>query len=139
MPFKSDMGLADLIAQRDALDAFMKKAKADLADLNGRIKEVAAPLVARAYERDAKAEGTVRFTADNHTFKCEVGKTVKWDSAMLQGIASQMVPAAAALLFKIEYSVPEAQFKAINDDVLSRSLLQARTVKYGDPKITLDD
>jgi hypothetical protein len=139
MPFDNDTSLAQLVQFRDAAEAEMQAAKRAVSDLNERIKSVAAPLLLNGYERAGKHDGTIRFVSGNHQFKCEVGKRVTWDSGLLAALAAQMDPREAALLFKVDYSVPEAQFKGITDTALRHNLTQARTVKYAEPKITLAD
>jgi hypothetical protein len=37
---------------------------------------------------------------------------------------------------KIEFSVPEKNFKALPDDELKDRLMDARTVKYGNPTVS---
>lgn len=139
MPFGDGGKLIELVEARDAEEVTLAKSKARLADLNEQIKIVTAPLVATAYDHADKPDGTVRFACDNHIFKCEVAKRVTWDSDRLAMLAADMEPGAARGLFKIEYSVPETKFKAVTDTILRHNLTAARTVKYGEPKITLAD
>jgi hypothetical protein len=139
MPFGTGDKLITLINNRDVAEHSLKLIKKQLEGINEQIKTLASSMIAPVYEREGKADGTIRFVSDNHLFKCVLPKRVEWDSGKLANVARDMPPGEAALLFKIEYSVPEARFKSITDTILRHNLMQARTVKYGEPKITLAD
>lgn len=70
--------------------------------------------------------------------KGEVDKTVTWDSKKLMDLASTMPFADVLAFFKIKFEVPEATYKSLlPSDPKKAAIDAARTVKYGDVKVTL--
>lgn len=93
-----------------------------------------------AFDQAEKVHGTVNLPLQNGlTAKCEITKKVEWDSDKLMDVAKTMPWDRVVKLFKIAFSVPEKIYDGIDavDPELRKKLDEARTVKYGAPKITL--
>ena len=91
--------------------------------------------LADALSEQGKTHGQFSFDADGYKLTGEVKATVKWNSDALRGIAQTLPHDTVARIFKIEFSVPEKTYSTITDDKLLARLVEARTVKYSDPKI----
>lgn len=131
--------LAVLLGSRDKINAEIADRKAALAEIEAAIQTTAKPFADVAYNREGKPDGTVKFAIGSRIFKAVISKTVKYDTEKLQSIAGSIPWADAEKIFKIEFDVPERAFKAIEDAELRKRISEARTVKYGAPKITSDD
>lgn len=83
-----------------------------------------------------KNHGQHTFEEEGLKLTAEITARVKWDSAKLEAIASKMPWHEAQRLFKIDFSVPEKNYAAVRDEKLLDQLIDARTVKYSEPKIT---
>ena len=83
-----------------------------------------------------KNHGQHTFEADGFKLTAEITARVKWDSTKLEAIASKMPWHEAQRLFKIDFSVPEKNYSAVRDEKMLDQLIDARTVKYSEPKIT---
>ena len=125
-----------MLGVRETLEAEIKDRKAALDEINKSILAVAKPHAEAAYTREGKNDGTVSFAIGSRVFKSVISKTVKYDTEKLQSIAGSIPWADAEKLFKIEFDVPERAFNAVTDADLKKRLTEARTVKYGAPKIT---
>lgn len=93
----------------------------------------------QSYKNENKLSGDLTLLTDAGKIKASISKTVKWDSKKLQAIASTMSWAEAQGVFKIDFTVPEANYTAAQNlkPELAEKLLDARTVKYGDLKLTI--
>lgn len=92
----------------------------------------------KLFSESGKSAGDITISVDGAgKFKASIGKTVRWDSSKLQSIAAGMSWSEASSIFKIDFSVPEVNFKAAKsmNPALAEKLIEARTVKYGDLKI----
>ncbi len=139
MTFGQGQHLKKLISERDRLDKEMAALKTERAAVEDAILSIADPLAAAAYKRANKVDGTVPFALDNEMFKSVIDKRVSYDSEALQRIAGSIPFEKAMSLFKVEYSISEKVFQAITDADLKKRITDARTVKYGAPKITTTD
>jgi hypothetical protein len=139
MPFEQAGTLIQMLDDRGALEREIGQLKGRLTQLNRRINEAAKPALESAYLREGKPSGIIRFPVGNHFFKAEVDKRVTWDSDILHGVAVELPPEQAGELFKVTYTMAETAFKAITDPKLKAKLTTARTVKYGEPKISVAD
>lgn len=83
-----------------------------------------------------KPDGSLTFTRDGMKFKAEISKTVKWDNAKLQAVASTMPWTTVERLFDIKFSVPELKFKSIIDEDLLTKLTDARTTTRSPVKVS---
>lgn len=68
------------------------------------------------------------------TFK--ISQRVDWDSNVLESIANTLPWEQVRRIMKIEFSVPEKNFKALEENELKDRLMDARTVKYGNPTVS---
>jgi hypothetical protein len=124
--------LRDLVATQTSI---INAAKAEVDTIQ---QELRSRFEARLTEYLAQADkqhGQHTFEVDGVKLTAEVKATVKWDSTALEGIASKMPWPEAQRLFKIDFSVPEKNYNAIRDEKLLDQLIDARTVKYSEPKI----
>lgn len=124
-----------LFSDRALIEASIAECKARLAETNQAIATRFHDQIANAYQREGKQGGVVRISLDGKSYRVDTDKTVKWDSDECQRIAGSIPFEVAVEVFKIEYSVTETIFKAV-DDELRAKLMKARTVKYHEPKIT---
>lgn len=122
--------LRDAIAQAEQ---WKVDVAARLSALQNELCERVSSEARQLFAAAGKQAGDVTFTtADGVKLKASISKTVKWDNAQLQAIASSMDWAMAQRVFDISFKVPESTFKAIPDPKLVAKLEAARTVKYGD-------
>lgn len=73
----------------------------------------------------------------NFKVKASISKSVKWDGAALQKIASGMTWEEIQHYFKISFSMAEAIYKALPPGDLKKNVEAARTTKYADMKVEL--
>jgi hypothetical protein len=90
--------------------------------------------LADALTEQGKVHGQHSFDADGFKLTGEVKATVKWNSDALRGIAQTLPHDQVNRLFKIEFSIPEKNYATITDDKLLARIVEARTVKYSEPK-----
>lgn len=131
--------LQDMLAERTTLERNIGSLKGQLTQINDRIYAAVKGPMEAAFARVGQPAGTVKFAVGNHIYKAVIDKRVEWDSDSLEAIARGMVPEQAKELFKWKYTMPEAVFRAMADHPMKAKLAAARTVKYGEPKITADD
>lgn len=93
------------------------------------------PDIAAAYEAAGKQHGNIKVTLDGVEVEAAVSKAVRWDQQALEKLASEMPLAEAQHYFDISFKVPEAKFKAMPPSDLKAQMEEARTVKYGEPKV----
>ena len=115
-------------------DATMRKTTADneIKYLQGKINEILADDAKQRF--GDKLSGDITFETEAGKFKASISKTVKWDSTKLQGIAANMPWQEVVSFFKIEFSVPEANYKSAQSlrPDLAALLDEARSTKYGE-------
>ena len=122
-------------AQQDVTDA-----KVWLAHVQAELTARLAPSVKSELAALNKPAGTVNMTLQGGmSAKGVVDKKIEWDSEKLIAIAQTMPWARVIKIFKIDFGVAEKIYEGIKatDEDLAAQLDKARTVKYGDPKITL--
>lgn len=134
---------------RKALDAAKKKLAVAMAEIQplqdevtaieGAINKQLLDVAMQSFKNQDKLDGDLTLLTDAGKIKASISKTVKWDSAKLKTIASTMSWEEANGLFKIDFSVPEANYKAAQSlkPELAQQLQDARTVKRGDLKLTI--
>ncbi|CAB4120998.1 hypothetical protein UFOVP4_56 [uncultured Caudovirales phage] len=122
-------------AQDDVANAkaWFSRVQRELSDrLEGSVKNELAAL--------DKATGTVNIPLQGGMIaKGIIDKKVEWDNDKLMAIAWAMPWERVTKIFKITFSVPERVYDGIRaaDEALAAKLDTARTIKVGDPKITL--
>jgi len=110
--------------------------KRKLDELTGELRRRFENLLKDALAQQDKQHGQHTFEVDGFKLTGEIRSTVKWDSRKLEDIASSMPWHEAQRIFKIDFAVPEKTFQSIHDQKLLDQLIDARTVKYSEPKVT---
>lgn len=127
------------------LAAELDRIKWALAALAGAAKNVQAEIssrwaekVAEKYAQMKKEGGAVSIRQpDGLTVKAISSKKVEWDETQLRGLASQMDQPQFDHYFKFSISVPEKVYASCSPNI-KEEFDKARTVKWGEPKITLE-
>lgn len=130
--------LKALCEQRKEVVALIEQQKSILQQIDDRITDVLSDNAFKIMEAAGKNSGDVTMTlADGTRYKASVSKTVKYDSDYLFQLASTIPWDEARSIFKIDFSVPEANYQALQKlkPELAEKVAAARTVKYGDIKI----
>lgn len=128
-----------LLESREALANEIVEAKLHLDGINKKIAALGQPFVSAAFNKAAKVDGTVRFALDSESYKAVIDKRVSWNSDKLQAVAGSIPFEDAQRLFDVEYSMSAKAFDSVTDEKLKARLIEARTVKYGEPKISKVD
>lgn len=134
--------LDDAKARLSVAVSEMQPLQDEVNKLQEAISDALSDTAATLFANEGKNAGDITINIDGAgKFKASISKSVKWDSAKLQNIAASMPWNEAVGLFKIDFSVPEANFKAAQSmkPELAEKLIEARTVKYGDLKIVAVD
>ncbi len=133
------MSLVELYAHRSTLAEQMATLKVQLAQIDNAIYALNVGRIAPLYEREAKQHGTVRLLdADGIEIVGDIKKEVKWESSALMEVASNMEWKEAKQLFKITFEVPEKTYAKLDpSSEIKKKIDEARTVKYGELKISL--
>jgi regulator of replication initiation timing len=129
----------EIAAARQATEETLAPKLALLLEINGDISKLAVPMAQATYKREEKVDGTVKFASGDRIFKSVITKSVGYDQDKLFAIANSIPWQQAQQVFKIKLDVSETTFKKLEDEDLKKRLTEARTVKYGEPKITLED
>lgn len=129
--------IAALMQQRDQLSAQMSNLSKAISTIDGEVASRYVPAFAALLAQQGKEAGSLTFERDGFKMKGDVRKSVKWDGAKLQAIASGMDWPTASRLFKIEFGVSEATYKALIDEELRKRLDDARTVKLSTPSVSI--
>lgn len=103
------------------------------AELTKRTSETALKLYANAN----KEHGDLTFEVDGVKLKGSIERKIEYDQDALRAVAATMPWEKASRIFKIEFDVAEATYKAITDDELRTAITAARTVKTGELKVAL--
>lgn len=117
---------------------YIAQGKQRMAAIKGEIEQLEDELFNRLqsdadalFQAAGKNSGDVTFERDGLKFKASIGKSVSWDGAKLQEIAASMDWPTVQRIFKIDFGMAEATFKAIPDEALRARIEEARTVKLG--------
>jgi hypothetical protein len=89
-----------------------------------------------ALAQQEKQHGQHTFEVDGIKLTAEITARREWDSEMLEKIARTLPYDVVQRTFTIKFSVPEKVFAGIRDEKLLDQLIDARTVKYSEPKIS---
>lgn len=129
----------ELLDYGAALSRMVAESAGDLKAFQAVVAERFGRDAAAAYEADDKMHGTVRVKlADGIELKADTGKTVEWDQDKLMAIAGSMDWPTAQHWFQFKVTVPEKRFDSLPPGDLRDRIAEARTVKYGTPKLTLE-
>ena len=138
--FLRDLSLPKLADERLEIAAILGEYQQSLADIQTEITRRYEGLAALALDEAGKDHGTTTRDLDGgYKLKIERKQTVKWDSAALQAVASEMTWERIQHWFKIAFSVPEAKFNAVEPGPFKDELVKARTTKLGNVTVTLID
>ena len=135
-----ELSLDELATERQELRDITAGYEGELVNIEAEITRRFSALGALALDDAGKDYGTAtREIKGGYKLKAEIKQTVKWDSDALQTIASDMTWEKIQHWFKIAFSVPEANFKAMEPGEFKDALTRARTTKLAPLKITLID
>lgn len=122
----------ELKSLRDTYDAGAAAPNAENNHIATVLRERFEADVEAAFARAGKTAGALTVTLDGGLVaKADIPKKVKWDQAKLQAIAAGLPWAQVAHLFKIEFTVPEAKFKALMPGELRDAVAAARDETTG--------
>lgn len=93
-------------------------------------------LLLDALIQQEKQHGQHTFEVDGVKLTAEITARREWDSDKLKAIARTLPYDEVERLFAIKFTVPEKAYNAVRDEKLLDQLIDARTVKYSEPKIT---
>ncbi len=82
--------------------------------------------------------GDCTMERDGVKLTLKIAKTVTWDSDKLSAVAAQ-TPPELRHIYKAKISVSEKDWNAVKELPIGQSLLEARIVKYGEPKVSFKD
>jgi hypothetical protein len=132
----TEMSLGEIQGYMEMHEKNIAESKAKIETFTNELRRRFQSLLTDALAQQDKQHGQHTFEVDGHKLTGEVRATVKWDSKKLEDIASDMAWHDAQRIFKIEFSVPEKNFQALHDPKLIDKIVDARTVKYSEPKVT---
>lgn len=130
------MTLAQLREAISTQDAVIDAAKERLDLIQAELRRRYESILSTSLAQQDKQSGQHTFEVDGIKLTGEVKATYKWDSAGLEKVARTLPHETVARLFKIDFSIPEKNYKSITDQALIDRLAEVRTVKYSEPKIT---
>jgi hypothetical protein len=116
---------------RSEIDADIKSIEQEI--LNRMGDEFYAALKDRGQEY-----GDCTMERDGVKLTLKIAKTVTWDSDKLTAVAEQ-TPPELRHIYKAKISVSEKDWNAVKELPIGQSLLEARIVKYGEPKVSFKD
>jgi len=130
------MSLGEIQGYMEMHEKNIAESKAKIETFNNELRRRFQSLLTDALGQQDKQHGQHTFEVDGVKLTGEIRATVKWDSKKLEDIASSMPWHEAQRIFKIDFSVPEKTFHSLHDQKLLDQLVDARTVKYSEPKVT---
>jgi hypothetical protein len=125
--------LRDIIAANKAL---IDAAKAKISEAEAGIIAEHGALFEKHLQETGLTHGQHSTEIDGVKLTFKIGQRVDWDSNVLESIANTLPWEQVRRIMKIEFSVPEKNFKALEDNELKDRLMDARTVKYGNPSVS---
>lgn len=126
--------LRDIIAANKAI---IDAAKAKVAETEAIILAEHGRLFEEHLKQNNLAHGQHTAEIDGLKLTFKISQRVDWDSDVLESIANTLPWEQVRRIMKIEFSVPEKNFKALEENELKDRLMDARTVKYGNPTVTI--
>lgn len=132
----TEMSLGEIQGYIGMHETNIAESKAHLDKFQQELRRRFQNILADALAQQDKQHGQHTFEVDGFKMTGEIRATVKWDSKKLEDVASSMPWHDAQRIFKIEFSVPEKTFQSVTDPKLLDALIDARTVKYSDPKVS---
>lgn len=136
-----ELSLTEIAHERQEYGLAAERVKTYLANIQTEIDRRFSGAAKLTLDEQGKSYGTAsREIEGGFKLKADIKQTVKWDGAALKAIAAGMgTLQEIEHWFKIEFSVPEAKFKAIPPGDLLDDVTAARTTKLSPLKVTLID
>jgi len=131
----SDYTIDELAADIASIEAVIAEQTGWLADRNAELANRFSGALSNKLNKNTALSGSLE--VDGHKIKGSISKSVKWDSDKLQRMASIMGWDEIQHYFKITFSMSETVFKGMLPGPLQEEMAAARTVKYGDLKVSL--
>lgn len=125
--------LRDIIAANKAI---IDAAKAKISEAEAGILAEHGALFDKHLQETGLTHGQHSTEIDGVKLTFKISQRVDWDSNVLESIANTLPWEQVRRIMKIEFSVPEKNFKALEDNELKDRLMDARTVKYGNPSVS---
>jgi len=135
---KSNMSLAALKKEAVYLSECKEEIAAEIKALEQEIVDRMGDEFYAALRDRGQEYGDVTMERENVKVCLKIGKTVTWDSDKLAAIAAQ-TPADMQHIYKAKISVSEKDWSSVKLTPLGEQLLEARIVKYGEPKVSFKD
>lgn len=132
----TEMSLGEIQGYMSMHEDNINASKKKIEEFNAELRRRYEGVLSEYLHKQDKQHGQHTFEADGFKLTGEIRSTVKWDSNSLQQVAQTMPWMEVQKVFKIEFSVPEKTFNSITDEALRSRLVEARTVKYSEPKIS---
>ena len=135
----SVMPIAELYGVLQASEAELARTKAAHAVLLNAVGERYTGAVQAALTADGRPSGTFSNIdiGDRFSVTAEISKSVSYDQDKLKALAGTLTWPEVCHYFKIEFTVPEAIYKAIPPGPVKTAIEAARTTKYGAPKLKI--
>ena len=134
-----EMPLPELRSWYENLKASQNTIKARMAAIDAELVRRTGDTFAAQFREEGKQSGDITALAHGMKLKASISKKVEWNSDMLLAAAGKMPWEKAQQIFKFELSVPEKIYTALTDDALKAELSPARTVKYGELKVSFTE
>lgn len=131
----NEMSLGEIQGYISMHEENINGSKRKLEEFNGELRRRFESQLLETFAQQDKQHGQHTFEVDGFKLTGEVRATVKWDSKKLESVAASMPWHEAQRIFKIEFSVPEKTYHSITDTKLLDAIIDARTVKYSEPKV----
>lgn len=125
--------LRDIVAANKAI---IDAAKAKVAEAEALIFAEHGKIFADHLASSGLTHGQHSTEIDGVKLTFKISQRVDWDSNVLESIANTLPWEQVRRIMKIEFSVPEKNFKALEENELKDRLMDARTVKYGNPTVS---
>lgn len=133
----AELTLADLREIIATNKAIIDSAKAKIEETNALIFERHGKLLETHLAEAGLNHGQHSVEIDGIKITMKITQKVDWDSNVLESIANTLPWEQVRRIMKIDFSVPEKNFKALQDDELKDRLTDARTVKYSNPTVII--
>jgi hypothetical protein len=134
----SKMSLTDLKKEAVYLAECRAEIDADIKSIEQEILNRMGDEFYAALKDRGQEYGDCTMERDGVKLTLKIAKTVTWDSDKLSAVAAQ-TPPELRHIYKAKISVSEKDWNAVKELPIGQSLLEARIVKYGEPKVSFKD
>jgi hypothetical protein len=134
----SKMSLTDLKKEAIYLAECRAEIDADIKSIEQEILNRMGDEFYAALKDRGQEYGDCTMERDGVKLTLKIAKTVTWDSDKLSAVAAQ-TPPELRHIYKAKISVSEKDWNAVKELPIGQSLLEARIVKYGEPKVSFKD